>query len=700
MNNNSKVPLIVLAVVSLLICAICCLSLLAAALLFGLRATNRPVSTLRMDVRLPTSTPLALLPTRVPATTLAPTLPAQGDTPQPTNPRPTDAPATGLAPTDTLQTLEDTLVPVNDLIDLAQRLEGKQDIPLTVTPPATPYRVGDPKTFWATNVDNNQNFQVEATLRYATEHLYFWIEDGISYREADLRNLAETFENEIYPTNREFFGSEWTPGVDGDPHLYVLYATGLGRSVAGYFSSADQVHPLAHEYSNAHEMFMLNADTIGLDELFTYGVLAHEFQHMIHWYQDRNEETWLNEGFSELASFLNGYNVGFSDFLYVQDPDLQLTHWPEDGDTLPHYGASFLFVTYFLDRFGEQATQALVRQDENGMHSVDVVLANFGAIDGLTGQLIQADDVFQDWTLANYLKDARLADGRYTYENYPDSPQAQAVDNFRNCPLPAYTDEVHQYGVDYYRITCTGDFRLRFEGNTSVPVLPADPYSGSYAFWSNRGDESHMTLTQEFDFSDHSGPLSLSYWTWYDLEKDYDYLYLTASTGGDTWEILQTPSGTSDDPSGNSYGWAYNGASGLGPRWIEEEVDLTRFAGQQVTLSFEYVTDAAVNGEGLLLDDVAIPEIGYFTDFENDNGGWEAAGFARIQNILPQTFRLALITYGNTTAVQLIDLPPTNQVEIPLVIGADVREAVLVVSGVTRYTRQKAHYQIDILAGQ
>ena len=32
-------------------------------------------------------------------------------------------------------------------------------------------------------------------------------------------------------------------------------------------------------------------------------------------------------------------------------------------------------------------------------------------------------------------------------------------------------------------------------------------YSGKMAFWSNKGDESDMTLTREFDFSSASGPL-------------------------------------------------------------------------------------------------------------------------------------------------------------------------------------------------
>ncbi len=202
-----------------------------------------------------------------------------------------------------------------------------------------------------------------------------------------------------------------------------------------------------------------------------------------------------------------------------------------------------------------------------------------------------------------------------------------------------------------------------------------------------------MTLTRPFDFSNFAGPLTLTYWTEYDLEEDYDYLYLLASTDGENWQILTTPSGTADDPSGNSYGWAYTGNS---QGWIQEQVDLSQFAGQEIQLRFEYVTDAAVHGEGLLLDDLSIPEIGYSADFEQDDESWQAEGWVRLENVLPQTYRLALITKGDQINVQYLDLGADNRVEIPLSLGAEVDEAVLVVSGTTRFTRQKAAYRFSI----
>ncbi len=598
---------------------------------------------------------------------------------------------------DTLQTLENVHVPENDLLDIAERLEGKENIPRTLEAPPAPLEVGAKDVFWVTNVDSNESFQVDATLRYVTDHAYFWIENDVGYDENELEVMAETFEYEIYPTTRAFFGSEWNPGVDGDPHIYILYVGGLGYGLAGYFSSVDSYHPLAHEYSNAHETFVFNADTVDLDEEYTLGVLAHEFQHMIHWHRDRNETSWLNEGFSELAAFLNGYDAGGFDYLYTSNSDLQLNDWPNDPNaTGPHYGAAFLFTTYFLDRFGDEATKALVGHPDNGMSSVDTVLAELNVTDPLTNQSVSGDDVFFDWTLASYLLDGDIADGRYTYHNYADAPRAYATETISSCPTETLTRDVSQYGVDYIRITCAGNYTLNFEGSVQVGVLPADPYSGDYAFWSNKGDESNMTLTRHFDFRDHSGPLTLSYWTWYDIEEDYDYVYVEASLNGEDWQILTTPSGTLEDPSGNSYGWAYNGQSGGTGRWIQEQVDLSEFAGEQVQIRFEYITDAAVNGEGFLLDDITVPETGYASDFEADSGGWEAAGFVRIQNKLPQTFRLALITQGESPAVTMLSLSADNLGEYTLSLDGR-EEAVLVVAGTTRYTRQKAAYRFEIV---
>jgi hypothetical protein len=333
----------------------------------------------------------------------------------------------------------------------------------------------------------------------------------------------------------------------------------------------------------------------------------------------------------------------------------------------------------------------LTNNPENDLTSVDNTLAGLNITDPETGQGITADDVFMDWAITMHLMDESVGDGRYIYHNYPSAPRAEVTETISNCPK-SLSGSVNQYGIDYYAINCAGDYTLHFNGSTAVGLLPVDARSGSYLFWSNRGDESDMTLTREFDFTNTDGPIKMSFAMWYDLETDYDYAYLEASTDGKTWEFLKTPSGTGEDPTGQNYGWAYNGQTN---GWKNETVDLSQFAGKKVQIRFEYVTDAALNGEGLLLDDVKIDAINYQTDFETDDGGWKGDGFVRVENVLPQTYRLALITKGATTTVTQIPLNPDQTADIPLKLKSG-EEAVLIVTGTTRFTRQPSVYKVEI----
>ena len=595
---------------------------------------------------------------------------------------------------DTLSTLNKAIIPINDPIELAERLGGKSSIPRTFPDPDAPYQIGDQKTFWVTNVDNHSNFRVHATVRYVGENSYFWIEDKVQYEEADLVVLGDTFDQEIFPTTRAFFGSEWTPGVDNDPRIHILYAGGLGKSLAGYYSSADQLHPDAHEYSNAHEMFLINADNVKLWQSSIYSTLAHELQHMIHWHIDRNEATWLNEGFSMLSEIINGYHPGGFDRLYVQDTDLQLTDWGSNiGQNGTHYGAAMLFTMYFYDRFGEEVTQALVAEQKNGLESIDAVLTELDIRDPLTDQIITAEDMFADWAITNYLGDPNIVDGRFNYSIYPNAPLAVPRSTINTCPTGSITRDIAQFGVDYIKIACSGDYTLTFDGLTTTELLPIEPFSGQTYFWSNMGDHSNMFLQRRFDLTNVSQPVKMTYQTWYDLEKNYDYVFVSASVDDENWQIVNTTSCTTENPSGNSYGCGLNGHSN---GWLKETVDLSPFAGGEVTVRFDYITDAAVNGDGMAIDDIRIDAIDYFTDFESDDGGWYGDGFVRIHNTLPQFFRVTKITFGDKISVIPLTLDEANRAMVEISIGADIESVVLVVSGTTPYTRQRAGYQLSV----
>lgn len=598
-----------------------------------------------------------------------------------------------------LQQLAQVQLPDGNQREQAMRLLGIADIPEVVATNATSRELGDTDKFWVSNLDNDKHFQVQASLKYRGEFVYLYIEDGLDFKPGEAKALVDRFETQMLPAVKKFFGNEWNPGVDGDPRLFILFARGLGSSVLGYFSSVDSFSQLAHKYSNEREMFYINASLTELGNPQLASTLGHEYQHMVHWANDPNEETWVNEGSSVLAEFLSGALPGF-DFSFLSNPDLQLNAWSEAGansDSLPHYGAGFLFLLYFLDRFGEAATRALVASPLNGMASIDEVLRTQDFRDPLTGAVITADDLFTDWVVANRINSSKWGDGRFVYGNYPAFP-ADAMPAPQAAACPSTTSgSVKQYGTDYVALECSAPATLHFSGSQLVPVTPAQPHSGSFAMWSNRSDSIDTTLTRAFDLRNVK-KATLDYWAWWQLELNYDYAYVLASTdGGSSWKFLQTQSTTTDDPTGNNFGTGYQGDSGAGPsaaagataKWVREQVDLTPFAGQELLLRFEYITDGAVNRPGLLLDDLRIAELDYFEDFEAGAAGWELNGWVRLENELPQRFLLQVLD-GSTRTVQRIAVSAgaaTVKINGPVTLA---------ISGLTPFTTEAAQYELKV----
>ncbi len=588
-------------------------------------------------------------------------------------------------------------LPERDLLALTARLKKlAEPIPVIVNPTPPHYEVGDRAQFWINDQTTDTYFRVWATLRYITPHLYVWVQDGYKVSQDDLIRSAERFENEIYPTNRHFFGSEWTPGVDNDPHISIF--NGNVPGVGGYYSSADEYSRLVNPYSNEREMFYINLGSVSPGNEYYDGILAHEFQHMIHWYTDRNEDTWVNEGLSELAAYLNGYDVGAADRIFSRTPDTQLTAWADDPDTAaPHYGGSYLFMVYFLERFGDEVLRQVVASQADGIAGFDEVLAAWGL--GVT-----FEDVFADWLIANYLDDPSLDDGRYGYRNLAvEKPALDAT--YTQYPVQL-TATVHQYGADYIELQAAGggDVVVQFTGSTTVRLVDNEAHSGNYQWWSNRGDESDTTLTRAFDLTGLERA-TLQAWLWYDIEENYDYAYVEVSTdGGQTWDILPGKYTTDYNPAGNNFGHAYTGKSGVEagaetakPRWVLEEIDLSPYTGQQILVRFEYITDDAYNSPGFCVDDISIPELGYYHDAESDDG-WEAVGFIRTDNIVPQRYVVQLIELGTETRVRRMELDGTQKGQLVIEgFGAEVERAVLVISALAPKTTELAGYQCSIV---
>ncbi|HEY4691515.1 MAG TPA: hypothetical protein VIK33_19555 [Anaerolineae bacterium] len=559
-------------------------------------------------------------------------------------------------------------LPIGDLRELSIRMQGlPADTPdKTCTAPET-YNVGDQEVFHVSNNDTFEQFDVTATLISIEPNVYMWVDNNwldLVDRNAVI-DAGKVFSEQIVPRDRELFGMEWSPGIDCDPRLFVLHTS--NTAAGGYFSSTDEYITAVRKDSNEKEMFYIDLEGIGgpgrVGSSFYLGVLAHEYQHMIHFYIDRNEDTWANEGLSDLAMFLNDYSIGGADFDFAGVPNTQLNFWPEGGGRGANYGAAFTFWLYFYDKYGEKGIQDILADPRNGLDGVAEALKQVG----FTGTL---DDFFADWVVAKFVDDPSIDDSRYGFVE-SDPPHAEIAQTLDTFPHQFQGPQrVNQYAAQYYELLGSRDVHVEFTGSTKTRLIDAEPHSGQYFWLNNRGDSADMRLTREVDLTGVS-QATLTYSTWFDFEKDWDYGYVTVSTdGGQTYQILKTPSSTDRNPNNNNLGWGYTGDSGGGPaEWIQESVDLTPYAGQTILLRFETVNDLAVNLPGFAIDDIEIPEIGFKDDAETDTG-WTAEGWIRTNNYVPQNFIVQVVGFGKddtTTVMRLpIDADNTGAWDIPL----------------------------------
>ncbi len=385
----------------------------------------------------------------------------------------------------------------------------------------------------------------------------------------------------------------------------------------------------------------------------------------------------MKEGGAELVVRLNGLDSGEPGQTYLERPDTSLTAWQDDAAEA-HRGAAFLFLSYFYQRFGDEGMQTLTSQPLNGIAGFDATLAELETD-------LTFEDIFAEWLVANYFS-AEPAAPAAIIENHPVAVELS----------------VQQFGADYILFRGQDDLHVQFAGATTIPLLDVSPHSGNSFWWSNRADESLTTLTRAFDLSAISGtePITLIYWTRYDIEPSYDYATVEISTdGGTQWEMLLTPSGTGDNVHGNNPGWGYTGQSGDPPGWIQETVDLSPNAGSEVLVRFAYLTDEAITGMGFALDDIAIPKIGYADDVESEESGWEPAGFVRT-GLLPQRYLALLVGLGEgseNVSVERLPVGPDGMAEWTVPLGSEGwREAVIVLSGLTPLTSYPAPYQLAV----
>ena len=406
-------------------------------------------------------------------------------------------------------------------------------------------------------------------------------------RQEAIEQSAAIFEDTIYPRITGAFGAEWKPGIDGDPHLYVLNAS--LALVGGYYSPADEYPKEIRPVSNEIEAIYINARHIPIGSDIYGLVLAHELQHAIHWNADPSEASWVNEGLSELAVTLAGYPEASVQAFRRAGPT-SLTVWPAaDVGGAENYGAASLFMQYLTEHYGGRADlRPLLSQQADGIAGIDAFLEAAGYDARFT-------DVFRDWAAANFLDEDT---GPLGYDELTVVfPLYRSLENGEEM-----RSSIPQFATEYVRLDFPdGDAALSFQGDAAAPLLPVDVGGGCW--WSNNGDDIDSTLTAHADLRGVE-QATLDYQVWYAIEEDWDYAYLEVSTdGGQSWQILETAYTSGSNPLSSAFGPGYTGFS---KEWLNESVPLNQWAGQEILLRFQYITDAALHDHGLCLRNLQV----------------------------------------------------------------------------------------------
>jgi len=569
--------------------------------------------------------------------------------------------------------------PDRDLFRLTRELvPGSGDISRTIAGDATEFSVGRTDTFWLVDLASTKTYQREFRLALVTPHAYWYVEDGLDVSASGLERLAARFEEDIYPVLTQVFGSEWNPGIDNDPRLNILNARLSG--VAGYFSSTDEYPTSVRPRSNQREIIYVNALSVPPGGLNYDQVLAHELQHAIHWNADASEDTWVNEGLAELSSSI-ALESTFSIRQFLRGSPISLINWPTSSvGSINNYGAASLFMHFLTEHYGGQDDlRDLLAQQKDSIAGIDEYLED-------KGYDARFEDVFRQWAAANILD--RDLDPGHAIMGYDDldvgANVSKSISGFKETE-----SEIPQYAVEYIELrSITEPFDLSFKGQTTTELLPID-VGPAGCWWSNSGDSIDSTLSHRFEIPIGATAV-LEYEIWYEIEEDWDYVYVEASVdGGNTWQILETPVTTPENPTGNGFGPGYTGKS---DGWLTDSVDLSSFAGKDIWVRFQYVTDDAINAAGACFRNLTIssPEVVAADE------GWEAQGFVFTDDLVRQYFQVQLITTGENPAVRQLTLNDDNEGKFLVQPPEDGERLIVAVGSLAEKTRQPASYTLSL----
>jgi hypothetical protein len=354
--------------------------------------------------------------------------------------------------------------------------------------------------------DASGRTRISSTLVKTGAKLYFYIEklwwDSQTQAKqveilADLDNLSDEFNNNIYPTLTSVFGSEWNPGIDNDSKISILFES-MNSTEGGYFREADEYDKLQLPNSNQREMLYLSVSHI--DDPDVKIILGHEFTHLITFNQKNKifrveEDVWLNEARADYSptilkydSNYNGSNLQQRVKDFIENPSDSITDW---SSTKYDYASLGLFTQYLVDNYGVNILSESLKSRSVGIKSINEALLKNGAKENFA-------QIFTNWTITLAINDCSQ-NSKYCYSN-------QNLSNLRVSPtlifLPltgssslSATNITKDWSGNWQKIIGgSGDLKLEFSSltglNFKVPYIiyyKNNNYSVKFLEFDNNG---------------------------------------------------------------------------------------------------------------------------------------------------------------------------------------------------------------------
>jgi hypothetical protein len=504
--------------------------------------------------------------------------------------------------------------------------------------------------------------------------------------------------------------------TQGNSYIAGFFSSGLNELFDRNVMTIDAFDWLHRTGANPpHEPVPGNLCTSAPARPFLYeGVFAHEYQHLLQYYQDPTEVNFINEGLSDFAIDVTGYDfatrpvsqIGFDSHLqcfmgnlvFQTDanpnprgggPENSLTLWGDqgDGEILCDYGAAFSFMEYLSSQYGRTFMSELHRNPISGLPGLQDTLGNRAS----------AAAVIHRWAAAMALdgvidRGANLrVDGKAVGDDDVGASKAalyqiDALDAGINWDNPdAYsTPGAPPNGSDYVRLRDgAGHYlsakslkSLSFVGARTLEPLPvewtvttsAPDHAGDAALAAPDADNKDAAIVHSVSVP--AGNPTLTFDTLYSTEPTFDSFFIQVSTdGGATYHSLANADTTCALDPGAEPALKNNcpGLNGESGGWKTESFDLTQYAGQTVLLAFRYITDANTRGDGVWVDNVKINNT-VISD-GSSLAGWQT--FTQIKPIAVNGYTVQIVGYSSDGKKAFVgSMPLTPNFRGELKVGA------------------------------